>query len=114
MPERPNILWIQCDEIRVDALSCYPGNPWLKPETPNVQRLAEESVVFENMFCPSPVCMPRRGCEVTSQHATTLGVYHNTTQRHRGSVRIRSPARGPGLPTQDLHPLRGGPPRPDR
>ena len=41
MPElAPNILWIQCDEIRADALSCYRGNPWLRPQTPHVQRVS--------------------------------------------------------------------------
>ena len=85
MSGHPNILWIQCDEIRVDALSCYPGNPWVQPRTPCIQRLADEGVVFGDMFCPSPVCMPSRGCEMTSQYATTLGVYHNVTQRHRDS-----------------------------
>ena len=84
----PNILWIQCDEIRADALSCYGGNPWIRPQTPNVQRLADEGVVFDSMFCPSPVCMPSRGCEYTSQHATTLGVYHNVTRRLRGRTRF--------------------------
>ena len=81
--QRPNILWIQCDEIRADALSCYHDNPWIRPDTPNVQRLADRGVVFANAFCPSPVCMPSRGCELTSQHATTLGVFHNVTKRLR-------------------------------
>ncbi len=84
---RPNVLWIQCDEIRADALSCYHDNPWLRPDTPNVERLAGRGVVFANAFCPSPVCMPSRGCELTSQHATTLGVYHNVTKRLRETLR---------------------------
>ena len=88
MPTRPNILWIQFDEIRADTLSCYPTNPWIQPKTPNVQRVADQGVVFENMFCPSPVCMPSRGCELTSQHATRLGVYHNVTKRTRDTLEV--------------------------
>lgn len=84
--DRPNILWIQCDEIRADSLSCYHDNPWIRPATPTVQRLADGGVVFANAFCPSPVCMPSRGCELTSQHATTLGVYHNVTKRLRETL----------------------------
>ncbi|MCD6552920.1 MAG: sulfatase-like hydrolase/transferase [Anaerolineae bacterium] len=80
----PNILWIQCDELRADALSCYPENPWITPQTPNIQRIAESGVVFEQAFCPSPVCMPSRGSEMTSQYVPTLGVYHNVTSRNRG------------------------------
>ncbi|MBN2449959.1 MAG: sulfatase-like hydrolase/transferase [Lentisphaeria bacterium] len=83
-----NILWIQCDEIRADSLSCYEGNPWVRPQTPNVQRLADSGVVFDNAFCPSPVCMPSRGCECTSQYATSLGVFHNVTRRHRETYRF--------------------------
>ena len=82
----PNILWIQCDEIRADALSCYHDNPWGRPDTPSVQRVADRGIVFANAFCPSPVCMPSRGCELTSQHATTLGVYHNVTKRLRETL----------------------------
>jgi len=88
VPLKPNILWIQCDEIRADSLSCYAGNPWIRPHTPNVQQLADDGVVFENAFCPSPVCTPSRGCEYTSQHATTLGVYHNVTKRLRDTLRV--------------------------
>ena len=86
--DRPNILWLQCDEIRADSLSCYDDNPWIRPDTPNVQRVADEGVVFTNAFCPSPVCTPSRGSELTSQHATTLGVYHNVTKRLRGRLDV--------------------------
>ena len=86
MRSQPNILWIQCDEVRADAFSCYRDNPWVQPSTPNVQRIADQGVVFENAFCPSPVCMPSRGCELTSQHATTLRVYHNVTPRLRDTL----------------------------
>ncbi len=88
MADRPNILWFQFDEIRADAFSCYDDNPWLRPRTPNVQRVADEGVVFEQAFCPSPVCMPSRGSELTSQYATTLGVYHNVTKRLQGRARF--------------------------
>ena len=86
MADRPNILWVQCDEIRADALSCYPDNPWLRPQTPHAQRVADHGVVFERAYCPSPVCTPSRGCEYASQHATTLGVYHNVTKRNRDTL----------------------------
>lgn len=88
MPDSPDILWIQCDEVRADAFSCYRDNPWVQPTTPNVQRIADQGVVFENAFCPSPVCMPSRGSEFTSQHPTTLGVYHNVTPRLRDTLEV--------------------------
>jgi len=49
---RPNVLFILCDDIRWNALSCA-GHPALK--TPNIDRIANEGVRFANMFCTTAV-----------------------------------------------------------
>jgi len=54
--DRPNIVWIYCDELRPDALGCY-GRPELDLHTPNLDRLAESGVRFTNHFCNSPICV---------------------------------------------------------
>lgn len=41
---KPNILWICTDQQRFDSLGCY-GNNFVK--TPNIDRLAENGVLFE-------------------------------------------------------------------
>lgn len=42
-----NVLWILCDELRADALGCY-GNAQPGIATPNIDRLADSGVLFEN------------------------------------------------------------------
>ena len=55
--ERPNIVLMLCDDIRWNALSCA-GHPHLK--TPHIDKLAEEGIYFENMFCTTSLCSPSR------------------------------------------------------
>lgn len=73
---RPDIVWIYCDELRADALGCY-GHPTLTPHTPNLDRLAEHGVRFNNNFCNSPVCVPSRVCVLTARYPEDTGVYNN-------------------------------------
>ncbi|MEK7270853.1 MAG: sulfatase [Planctomycetota bacterium] len=49
---RRNVIGIACDSWRVDHLGCY-GNSWVK--TPNIDRLAAESAVFDRCY---PECLP--------------------------------------------------------
>jgi arylsulfatase A-like enzyme len=70
MPAR-NVIVVLCDQLRRSALSCY-GDP--NVETPNVDRLAEEGVRFENACSTYPVCVPARFTMVTGEYAHTRGV----------------------------------------
>ena len=60
MPEsnsKPNILIIHADQHRWDCIGAY-GNPDIR--TPNIDGLARDGVLYENSFCPYPVCTPSR------------------------------------------------------
>lgn len=72
--QQPNILWICTDQQRVDTLGCY-GNPYVN--TPNIDRLAEMGVVFENTYCQSPVCSPSRGSFLTGRYPSTCRLRQN-------------------------------------
>ncbi len=41
--------------------------------TPNIQRLAEEGVLFRQAFCAAPTCSPSRACLLTGQTAHSCG-----------------------------------------
>ena len=69
-----NMLFIMCDQLRWDYLSCY-GHPHL--HTPNIDWLAENGVRFDRAYVQSPVCGPSRACIYTGRYQTTLGVRHN-------------------------------------
>ena len=42
--------------------------------TPNIQRLAEDGVVFRNAFCANPTCSPSRAALLTGQWAHSCGM----------------------------------------
>ena len=55
---RTNFLLILCDQLSASALSFY-GNPY--SHTPNLDRLAEKSAIFEYTYTPCPLCQPAQG-----------------------------------------------------
>ncbi|MCB8962936.1 MAG: sulfatase-like hydrolase/transferase [Ardenticatenales bacterium] len=74
MSDARNILFIMCDQLRWDYLSCY-GHPHL--QTPNLDWLAANGVRFDRVYVQSPVCGPSRACIYTGRYQSTLGVRHN-------------------------------------
>jgi N-acetylglucosamine-6-sulfatase len=74
--ERPNIIFILCDEQRWDFMRCA-GHPFL--ETPNMDRLAREGILFSNAFVTTSLCSPSRASFLTGQYAHTHGVRNNFT-----------------------------------
>lgn len=73
MKKKPNILILMSDEHRFDV-SGFAGNKVVR--TPFLDRLAEEAVVFENAYTPSPVCIPARQCIAVGQFPRTCKVEH--------------------------------------
>ncbi|MEY4385584.1 MAG: hypothetical protein RLY20_867 [Verrucomicrobiota bacterium] len=61
-PKRPNILFIVVDDLRPE-LGCY-GSAQVK--SPNLDRLAAQSVLFTHAYCQVPVCGASRASLMTS------------------------------------------------
>ena len=74
--DRPNIIMLLADDQRWDTLGCM-GNQIIK--TPNVDRLAEGGVVFDNVFVTTSICMTNRACIFTGQYAARHGVINFRT-----------------------------------
>lgn len=55
--DRPNIIFLMTDDQRWDNLGCY-GRPEFKTE--NIDRLADQGVIFDNAFQAVAICMPNR------------------------------------------------------
>ena len=70
-PNAPNILFILSDDQGAWAMGCA-GNDELR--TPNLDRLADTGIRFENFFCASPVCSPARASILTGQIPSQHGV----------------------------------------
>ncbi len=75
--QRPNVLFILCDDLRPDALGCY-GSPYVK--TPNIDRLAAEGVRFKNTFCTTSLCSPSRASILSGRYAHSHRVLNNFTE----------------------------------
>lgn len=65
----PNILYLHSHDT----------GRWVSPyghpvRTPNIQRLAEEGVIFRNAFCAAPTCSGSRACLLTGQYAHSNGM----------------------------------------
>lgn len=94
LPEqKPNILWLIADDLSCD-LSCY-GHELV--ETPNLETLASEGVVFTNAFTVSPVCSPARSALVTGMYPTTIGAHQHRTRK---AEKPRMPVNGVEMVTE--------------
>ncbi|MGE4584368.1 MAG: sulfatase [Sphaerochaeta sp.] len=69
---QPNILLIMTDQQRQDSLGCY-GADWV--DTPNLDALGEEGIIFDQVYVNSPVCTPSRASILTGKPACGHGVY---------------------------------------
>lgn len=68
---RPNILLILCDDLGWSDLACYGAD---LHETPVIDRLGNESVVFKNAYSAAPVCSPTRAALMTGLHPARIPI----------------------------------------
>ena len=74
MVRKPNILLIQADQLTSQVLSAYGKNLAI---TPNIDRLADNGVTFQNSYCNNPVCGPSRSSMISGQLSSNLECYDN-------------------------------------
>lgn len=89
MANARNVLWIMCDQLRFDYLSCY-GHPHL--HTPNIDALAARGVRFTRAYVQSPVCGPSRMSFYTGRYMRSHGANWN-----RFPLRVGEPTLGDHL-----------------
>ena len=73
----PNVILISLDTVRADHLSVY-GYP--RSTTPNLERLAEEGLVFEQAFTQTPWTVPSHMSVFTSLYPSVHSITHLTPQ----------------------------------
>ena len=82
---RPNIIYINIDDLGWGELG-YTGSKVF--ESPNIDKLASQSMVFTAAYAPSANCAPSRAACQTGQWAPRTGVY-TVKNSDRGSSRTR-------------------------
>ncbi len=63
--ERPNIVFIFSDDHAAHALGAYGGRLAALDPTPNLDRLAEQGMLFRNAFVTNSICAPSRAVILT-------------------------------------------------
>jgi arylsulfatase A-like enzyme len=70
------VVFVLADQWRAQACG-YAGDPNLRGKTPNLDRLAAESVNFTHAVSCCPVCTPYRASLITGQYPLTHGLFLN-------------------------------------
>ena len=74
--ERPNIIFIMTDDHTTQAMSCYGGN---LIETPNMDRIADEGMRFDNCYATNALSGPSRACILTGKFSHKNGFTDNAS-----------------------------------
>ncbi|RWB60691.1 alkaline phosphatase family protein [Mesorhizobium sp.] len=96
MTSKRNVLFIMCDQLRFDYLSCA-GHKSLK--TPNIDRLASRGVRFTNAYVQSTVCGPSRMSAYTGRYVRSHGSTHNGVPLRVGEPTLGDHLREVGVRT---------------
>jgi arylsulfatase A-like enzyme len=70
---RPNILFMFSDDHAAPAISAYKSFLSGVVETPNLDRLANEGMRFDNAFCTNSICTPSRAVVLTGKYSHKNG-----------------------------------------
>ena len=81
----PNVLWIWAEDM-----SPLTGAYGEDIQTPHLDRMARDGVLFERAFTPTPVCSTCRSSMMVGAYATTLGLHNHRSSRTKAS-RIHLP-----------------------
>lgn len=72
--EQPNIIFIMTDDHAYQAIGAYGSNLM---ETPHIDRLAEEGILFDQAFVSNSICSPSRAVALTGKFSHLNGVRDN-------------------------------------
>lgn len=72
--EKPNIIFIMTDDHAYQAISAY-GSKLM--ETPNIDRLAKEGMLFNKAYVTNSICSPSRAVALTGKFSHLNGVRDN-------------------------------------
>lgn len=77
--EKPNIIWITIED-QSQYLLPFNGNDDIS--LPNLQKIADESLIFENMYSVYPVCAPARSAIITGMYPNSIGTHNMRTMAY--------------------------------
>ena len=92
MSDQPNILFIMTDDHAAHAMSCYGSR---LNQTPNLDRIAQGGMRFNNCFCTNSLCEPSRATILTGTYnhvnrVTTIGAHLDNRQENIAKILQRN------------------------
>lgn len=99
-PQRYNVLLLLSDEHNPKISTPY-GHSFIS--TPNLDKLARRGTVFENAYCPSPLCLPSRSSFFSGRRVFDLQTYSNCNV-----FTVDTPSYGQALDRQGVHSVHVG------
>ena len=83
--ERPNVVFFLIDDLGWTDVS-FMGSKYY--ETPHVDRLASQGMVFDNAYANAPNCAPSRACLMSGQYTPRHGIF-TVGDSKRGNAQFR-------------------------
>lgn len=74
LPKRPNIIFMMSDDHAYQAISAYSDK---LINTPNIDRIAKEGMIFTNACVTNSICAPSRAVILTGKHSHLNGKLDN-------------------------------------
>jgi len=87
--DKANIILITLDTTRADHLGCY---EYHRPTSPNLDRLAEQSMLYTRMIAPSSWTLPSHASLFTGKFPSCHGAHYDEAGRMRLTQGIEGPA----------------------
>lgn len=81
----PNIIFILADDLSWGDLGCYGQT---KIQTPNIDRIAREGMLFTQAYAGNSVCAPSRSCLMEGKHPGHARVRGNAYKGFRESLHL--------------------------
>lgn len=75
--QQPNIIYIMADDLTTQAISAYGGIYKDIAPTPNIDRIANEGMLFQDVLCTNAICGPSRAAILTGNYSNLNGYYKN-------------------------------------
>jgi len=100
--QRPNLIYIVCDDLGYADLGCYGGREAdFGAVSPNIDRLAAGGMKFTQGYSNSPVCSPTRFAIMTMRYQYRLrgAMEEPINSRSKGSTTLGLPPEVPTLPS---------------
>ena len=94
--KKPNLVYVFADQWRAQAFG-YAGDP--NAVTPNLDRLAGQSVNFTHAVSGCPVCSPYRASLLTGQYWLTHGIFLNDVPLRDDAMSFAEALHGAGYDT---------------